>query len=459
MSFYSQIEVLLGQAMFNFAAWVRRRPWLQIAYRRFPQAWRNRVTTMLASRALGRARLPLLPVLPQPVEADTFCTPEVHRAFPAAAGVNIFAYFRGQFGLGESARLYTRALIDAGYPVALQDIAIDVPHGFGERSLERHIGLAAPHRINLLFVNPDYLAEALAGIEKARTEGQYVIACWFWELERIPEQWLWALDKVDEIMVASTFIERAFRSVTDKPILRVPIPLMDAVDSGLSREHFDLPSNGFLFLNTFDFNSWIARKNPLAVIEAFQKAFPKHRKDVFLLIKSSNGHRYPEGFHRLLAAASADRRILIRDGIIDRRHMRALYRCSDSYVSLHRAEGFGLGMAEAMALGKPVVATGWSGNLEFMTTENSCLVDYRLVPVERDEYLHGDGAQWAQADVGHAAELMSRIADEPDFARKIGGRAAADVGCMLSPASVAEKIMTRLGQVAAASNAENRVGV
>lgn len=445
--------------MFKLATWIRRRRWLQIVYKRFPQPWRDRTTSMLVSRALRSAQLPVLPALPQATEPDALRTPDARRAFPATAGVNIFAYFRGQFGLGESARLYARALIDAGYPVALQDIAIDVPHGFGDRTLESHIGVAAPHRINLLFVNPDYLAEAFAGIEKAKMEGRYVIACWFWELERIPEQWLWALDKVDEIMVASAFIEQAFSGVTDKPILRVPIPLMEVADSGLSREQFGLPSDGFIFLNTFDFNSWLARKNPLAVIKAFRHAFPAHRKDVFLLIKSSNGHRYPEGLHRLLTAAAVDRRIFVRDGIIDRRHMRALHRCSDAYVSLHRAEGFGLGMAEAMALGKPVVATAWSGNLEFMTPENSCLVDYRLVPVGRDEYLHGENLQWAQADVDHAAGLMKRVADEPGFAGKIGSRAAADVGFMLSPSAAAEKMTERLNLVAAALHEQNQADV
>jgi glycosyltransferase involved in cell wall biosynthesis len=414
--------------------------------------------SILVSRSLRRARLPTLPALPQAPER-VFRTREECREYPAVAGVNVFAYFRGQFGLGESARLYAGALIDAGYPVALNDIAIDVPHGFDERSLERYIGVSAPHRINLLFVNPDYLAEALASIESAKQDGRYVIACWFWELECIPQQWLWALDKVDEIMVASAFVERAFRRVTDKPILRVPIPLTEVADSGLNREQFGLPADAFIFLNTFDFNSWWARKNPLDVINAFQRAFPPRRDDVRLLIKSSNGHRYPARLHQLLVAAAGDRRVLVRDEIIDRRHMRALHRCVDAYVSLHRAEGFGLGMAEAMALGKPVVATAWSGNLEFMTPENSCLVDYRLVPVGHDEYVHAENAQWAQADIDHAARLMRRIVDDPTFAAEVGKRAASDIRVTLSPVAAAEKMIARLNQVSTTLLARTQVDV
>ena len=456
MNFHSNIDAQAGQAMFKLAGWVRRQPLLQIAYRCLPQAWRSRASSILVSWTLRRARLPALPMLPQATEHAS-PRQDARREYPAVAGINLFAYFRGQFGLGESARLYARALMDAGYPVALNDIAIDVPHGFDDRSLERHLGVPAQHRINVLFVNPDYLEEALASIGSAKQEGRYVMACWFWELERVPEQWLWALDKVDEIIVASAFVEQAFRRVTDKPILRVPIPLAEVADSGLSREQFGLPAHGFIFLNAFDFNSWWARKNPLAVIDAFRRAFPPARDDVRLLIKSSNGHRYPERMHQLLAAAAGDRRVLVRDGIIDHRHMRALYRCVDAYVSLHRAEGFGLGMAEAMALGKPVVATAWSGNLEFMTPENSCLVDYRMVPVGRDESPHGENAQWAEADVDHAARLLRQIADDPVFASKIGERAATDIRATLSPVAAAERMIARLDQVATAVGARNQV--
>ena len=411
MNFQSNIEIHAGQAMLKLMAWIRRQPWLQVVYERFPQSWRVRASQVVVARNLKKARLPVLPV-PGPhreaAPADAIGSEQrTCTEYPQSAGVNIFAYFRGQFGLGESARLYARALIEAGYPVALHDIDISAPHGWDDRSLDHCIGDAAPHRVNLIFVNPDYLAQAMESIDRAKMEGRHVIACWFWELERIPEEWLWAVEQVDEIMVASAFVERAFRQVTDKPILRVPVPIGETEDSGLTREQFGLPGDSFIFLNTFDFNSSWHRKNPIAAIRAFRLAFPRAREDVALLIKSSNGHRYPEQLHQLLAAASGDPRILIRDDVIDGRHVHALHRCADAYVSLHRAEGFGLGLAEAMALGKPVIATGWSGNMEFMTTHNSCLVDYRLVPVGDSEYVHAANCEWAEPDVGHAASSCS----------------------------------------------------
>jgi glycosyltransferase involved in cell wall biosynthesis len=120
--------------------------------------------------------------------------------------------------------------------------------------------------------------------------------------------------------------------------------------------------------------------------------------------------------------------------------MRALQRCADSYVSLHRAEGFGLGLAECMALGKPVIGTAWSGNLDFMTNANSCLVDYRLVPVGEGEYQYAEGMQWAEADVDHAAACMKRLVDAPGFASSLGAQAGVDIRNRLSPSGAARAI-------------------
>lgn len=457
MSWHSNIDVQCGRAMLAMSAWIRRQPWLRIMYQHFPQSWRDRVSSTLVARALRRARFTAFPAPPDlaPIFARIAVDAE-SPTYPVSAGVNIFAYLRGQFGLGEGARMYARALLRGGYPVALHDIDIGVPHGFEDRSLDGHIGNEAPYAINLIFVNPDFLAQALASIDRAKMEGRYVIACWFWELERIPDDWRWALEKVDEIMVASAFVEQAFRRVTDKPILRVSMPISDVADSGLTREHFGLAADKFVFLNTFDFNSWWRRKNPLAVIDAFRMAFPLGRNDVQLLVKSSNGHRQPESLHQLLAAASGDPRILVRDEVIDRSHVRALQRCADAYVSLHRAEGFGLGLAECMSLGKPVIGTGWSGNLDFMTHENSCLVDYRLIPVGEGEYPHAIGAHWAEADIEHAATFMRRVVDEPSFAKKIGTQAAEDIREKFSPAVASKKLIERLNQLVLGTSQNGR---
>lgn len=449
-----------GLALLNLSAWIRRQEWLRTIYRRLPMAWRMGVSQALARRAGERVRFTRtsrwalaapLPALAQPVApADV--------RFGAAAGVNIFAYARGQFGLAESARLYARALLGAGYPVAVYDIALDMAHSMGDTSLEQHIGTDTPYGINLVFVNPDYMDAAIATIGRERLGNRYTIGCWFWELETFPREWLAALAEVDEVMVSSAFIHEVVGRATDKPLLHVPLPVLEMPDSGLTRSDFGLRDDAFLFLNSFDFNSFQARKNPLATIRAFRNAFDDGRRDVQLLIKSSNGHRHPDRLRELLDAAGGDERILVRDDVIDRAHVQALQRCADAYISLHRSEGFGLGLAECMRLGKPVIATAWSGNMEFMTPENSCLVDYEMVGVSEGEYLYHEGQRWAQPNVEHAAAYMRRLVDEPGYAAGIGRQASSDILEKLSSQAVAGKLIQRLAQIASAASAPNASG-
>lgn len=435
-----------GLRLIALRNWLRGHPSLRRLYLCLPLTFRERIGRSWVRQMVATTRFPDLP--PPPVAAPTLAAPSC-QSEGNRRGANLFAYFRGEFGLAESARAYAMALIDSGYPVALNDIDINLPHGFGDRTLEANLVDAAPYPINVFFVNPDYLDIALATIGEAKLAGRYAIACWFWELEHVPAEWLPAIENVDEILVASTFVEQAFRAVTDKPVTRVPLPVSVPADSGLTREQFGLEEDVFVFLASFDFHSWLERKNPVATIEAFRLAFPDRSTPVRLLVKTSNGVHHPETFSSLLEIARSDPRIVVREGILERSHLRSLYRCCDAYVSLHRSEGFGLGLAECMALGKPVIGTAWSGNCDFMSPENSCLVSYRLVEVGPGEYLHGEGQRWASADVADAASYMRRVFDEPAFATRIGQRAAADVARSLCGANSAKVLIDRLDGIAA----------
>lgn len=436
--------------LMNLSAWGRRQGWLQAMYRWLPQSLRASVASRIASSTREHLRFPNAeawpPVQPSAVAGAGRSAASGDPALPST-GVNLFGYMRGQFGLAESARLYARALLDSGADVSIIDIDLGLPHGWNDRSLEPFIGEEAPHGISIIFVNPDYLDEAFTKIGRARLAGQYIIGCWFWELEDIPSEWIPHIDDVDEIIVASTFVERAFRKVTSKPVMLVPLPLAPLAPVGLARSHFGLPEHAFVFLCTFDFHSWLERKNPFSVLEAFKKAFPQHREDVFLLVKTSNGHQHGDTLLKLLNAVADDRRILIRDQIMDAGHLQDLQRCCDAYISLHRAEGFGLGIAECMALGKPVIATGWSGNMEFMTIDNSRLVDYTLVPVLEGQYPHAAGARWAEANVDMAAAHMRELADDPDAAAQLGERGRRAVLDALAPQRAAERIMRRCAEI------------
>lgn len=437
----------MGLMLLNLSAWIRSQRWLQSIYRHLPQRLRDRASFLLASRASEHARFPRSPRWDiRTCAIDELVAAVSPTAIPAV-GVNILGYIRGQFGLAESARLYARSLIEAGADVALYDIDLDLPHGWDDVSLERWISTETPHAVSIIFVNPDYLQAALDQIGQAKLRGRYLIACWFWELETIPAEWVDALAHVDEVMVASQFVEDAFRRVTNKPVLRVPLPLSALPDSGLERADFGLEEDKFTFLVTFDFNSWVARKNPYAVLTAFREAFPAGRDDVRLLIKSSNGFRHPDRFRTLLKEVEADARVVVRDEVIDRAHVNALQRCCDVYVSLHRSEGFGLGLAECMAMGKPVIATNWSGNLEFMDADCAALVGYRLVPVKPGEYPHGEGQHWAEADIAEAALWMRKLADDPQAACELGRRGHERVTQVLSRKQAADRILERLAWI------------
>lgn len=433
-----------GVGLLNVLAWIRGQALLRAIYRSIPQTWRNRIAGDLTARANSYTRFPRTPSWDVTLPTASKAPAVVASTGP---GVNILGYIRGQFGLAESTRHYARALINAGVPVRLYDVDLDLSHGWNDHSLDAWIGDDIPHRVSIVFVNPDFLQAALDKIGRARLEGHYLIACWFWELEHIPDDWLSAIEQVDEIMVGSEFVERAFRRVTNKPVLRIPQPLAEAPDSGLQRADFGLEEGKFTFLVTFDFHSWIDRKNPQAALRAFRAAFPPDRDDVRLLVKSSNGFRHPEKFRQLLNAAAGDPRIVVRDEVIDRAHVNALQRCADAYVSLHRAEGLGLGLAECMAMGKPVIATNWSGNLEFMRPDSACLINYQLVPVEAGEYPHSAGVQWAEADVADAARAMRLLADDPAAAAEMGLRGQRLVKALLSPERSAALLKARIEEL------------
>jgi glycosyltransferase involved in cell wall biosynthesis len=346
---------------------------------------------------------------------------------PRARGVNLYGYFSRWLGLGECARLYANAMLASGYPVTLHDVDINIPHARRDQTLASHMGMASSFTWDLIFVNPDHWEETLLSIGNPTGRGRHVIGYWFWELENFPADWQRAFDHVDEIMVSSAFVEQSVRRVCNKPVTRVPLPLVIGNDSGLQRRHFGLKEEDYVFFCSFDFNSTVFRKNPHAVIEAFRRAFPLGNEKVILLIKSSNGDRHAALLMQLLEAAANDSRIVVRDDMLERCDLMALHRCIDVYVSLHRCEGFGLGMAEAMCMGKPVVATAYSGNMEFMTTANSCLVDYQMIAVQQGEYPYADGQQWADPDPEHAAHYLRTLYQDRVLASRLGAQAARDM--------------------------------
>jgi glycosyltransferase involved in cell wall biosynthesis len=233
--------------------------------------------------------------------------------------------------------------------------------------------------------------------------------------------------------------------VSPIPVVKVPPPLpaegLKTWDVG--REHFGLKDDQKVFLFMFDVQSIVERKNPAGVIDAFKRAFPRER-DARLVLKLTHGSpAVIKGLHD----HASDPRVIVIDRVFDREEVNSLLASSDCYVSLHRSEGFGLTMAEAMALGKPVIATAYSANLDFMNVGNSMLVRCRIVRLERDHPPYSRGSTWADPDVDHAAELMRAVYDDPARAREMGQRAREEVMAYLSPAAAGARISERLALI------------
>jgi glycosyltransferase involved in cell wall biosynthesis len=225
----------------------------------------------------------------------------------------------------------------------------------------------------------------------------------------------------------------------------MPHPLPLPQPALVERSDFGIAEGQFVFLFMFDAASAVDRKNPLAVIRAFRRAFSEN-DNVTLLVKASRAQSDPEGYAQLQAAASGAK-IVIFDEVMSRERALGLVQMCDCYVSLHRSEGFGLTMAEAMALGKPVIATRYSGNLDFMREENSFLVDYAVVPVETSGPNYRCGGGWAEPSVDHAAELMRAVWSDPGSAAERAARGRSSVLAELAPETIGRRMRSRLEQI------------
>jgi glycosyltransferase involved in cell wall biosynthesis len=303
-------------------------------------------------------------------------------------------------------------------------------------------GSVDPFGINIMQVNADATAEAAINLGPSFFAGRYTIGAWMWELPEFPMAWMDRFRYVDEIWAASAFACDAIAQVSPLPVVRMPVPIAAPRPSALPRSHFDLDPSSYVFLFVFDYGSVAERKNPLALVEAFRSAF-RVTDNAVLVLKSSRAAADPTAHARLREAVKGLPVRLI-DGTLSREELDALFSHADCYVSLHRSEGYGLTLAEAMRAGKPVIATGWSGNVDFMTTANSFLVRHRIVELDRDHPPYRKGTHWAQPDVAHAAELMRHVYENRDDAARVARLGQADIERELSFERVGALIRNRL---------------
>jgi glycosyltransferase involved in cell wall biosynthesis len=370
-------------------------------------------------------------------------------------GVNVAGNLASEKGTGEAVRATVRSLEAAGVPHVLNNF-IDEYSANADRTFTQFSG-ESPYAINLIQVNADMVPEFVRHKGEAYLRGRYNIGYWFWELADFPEeQWRSSFPHLNEVWAPSNFVLDAISRVAPVPVVRVPLSVPEKpATKDLRRSDLGLPADRFVFLFIFDHMSITERKNPLGLIKAFKKAFRKKDKAVLVLkcSNSSPGLLQAVGSSpavlRAIQGAAAGANVLIRDGVVSREEVNTLLALSDCYVSLHRSEGLGLTLAEAMSLDKPVIATGYSGNMDFMTPANSFLVRYDLAELERDHGPYKKGSVWADPDLDHAAELMRFVYKRRKAAKEVGRQAQEDVRRTLSPGVVGRTIKDRLLQIAA----------
>lgn len=364
-------------------------------------------------------------------------------AVPSRAGVNVVGYLHHQLSLGDSGRRLVDILRNGGVPTSAIAYGLVPAEPIIDRrpvdqflAYDSTIALMPADQISLLgWLHPEVRA----------TSARLVGYC-YWELETLSDAMRRGAAAVDEIWVHTRFIEEAFANGTTTPVRRVPLSVAEPVSSGRTRAEFatlahfgDRPLIGV----TFDYFSVRERKNPIGAVEAFARAF-RPNEGPALVVKTLHGDRFPEQHAELLARTADRDDVIVWDEQLTRADQMAFLAALDGLVALHRSEGFGVHLAEAMWLGTPVVATGYSGNVDFMDDENSLLVGFTLTDVRDGGEIYPPGARWAEPDVDHAAECLRRLVTDSGLATSLRTRAHATMASQPTDAEVADSIAKRL---------------
>jgi glycosyltransferase involved in cell wall biosynthesis len=356
--------------------------------------------------------------------------------------VCVVGFHGSVLGIGEAARAFSAALRAAGVEVTDWDISARFGHdvrldGGGSQSPPDKAGTL------VVFLNPRELIQLVAMAGAGPFKDRFVVGAWAWELEDIPPGWRAGFRYVDEVWLPSRFVAEAVaaKAPPGLPLRVLPHPVQ-ARPAPPDRARLGLPADKVMVLTAFDVRSGFSRKNPLAAVRAFRAA--NTGGQALLVCKAAGVEGAPQLVEALKAEIGQDPHIRLVTDWLSGADMAAILASADIVLSLHRSEGFGLVPAQAMAQGKAVVATGWSANLDFMSPDNSALVDYVLVPVQDPQGLY-DGGRWAEADVADAAARLKMLIEDASARQALGERAAADVARTLDPLAIGAQARAWLG--------------
>ena len=364
-----------------------------------------------------------------------------------APGVNLVAYIRAEMALGVVARGMAAAFEAAGVEFSVINLEAGNYSLHTDRSWSRKETRRSDYDTTIVCVNPDNSFHLRTQAPLNVLGERYVIANWYWELAELPDEWLKEFEYVDEVWAASQFIADAVSRKSPVPVVRMPPVVMLSDEAGLTRDQLSLPEDRYLFLAMFDTNSVLQRKNPLGVLRAFKAAFEATDNRVGLVMKFNNPDYRVPLLQSVREEMAGRENVFIIDRIMNRAEVTSLIKVCDCFVSLHRAEGFGLGPAEAMSLAKPAIITNWSGSVDYMTPDNSIAIDYELVKLGQDYGPYKAHQHWAEPDLDQASHWMKKLVADPSLGPRLGHQAQQTILSLYSPSTVGLQIRARLEQI------------
>ena len=436
---------LRGVAWTNFLAWIGRvtEHWsLAEGLQRFRKQNKNRQLRLIRIVADGEV---------------VFDFSNRHAPYSAAfarqhaqLGLNVVGFITADLGIGESARCMIRAADAVKIPAAAIPLKLHCKARLGDQTFAPFLQDHNPHAVNVFHLDAPASRDIDTHHGADFRRGKYNIGYWAWELPEFPDAWLSYFEYFNEIWCPSEFVRAAIADKSPLPVVTMPhaVEFVRPTKSVPElRGSFGLPLDKFLFLFLYDLNSYTERKNPKAVLDAFRRS-GLAAKGASLVIKV-HGAAGNEGDLAELRAAVKDLpgTVLVAEAL-PRQRVYELEAACDCFVSLHRSEGFGFAVAECMYLGKPVIATDWSGTAEFLNGQNGAPVRYRLVSLERNHGPYSKGQIWAEPDVAHAAEWMARLFSDPALAAKLGAAAKQTIERQYSQEAIGLRYRRRLEAIA-----------
>jgi glycosyltransferase involved in cell wall biosynthesis len=367
--------------------------------------------------------------------------------------VNLVGHPFNPIGTGRALRLVLTACRSVGLETTVRDVwEFQEPEAAQAKTilplLTKGYG-----EVNVFHLNGNEIEPALERIGPL-PDGFNVIAP-FWELSQYPAGWARQIEQFDEVWAASKFIQDSISSAVSRSVIHMPLPTEITLPSFLGRRYYGIPESSYTFLVFFDCKSYIMRKNPQAVVECFRRLLDKRPwARTSLVVKLHGAEAAPAELQTFLAGLNDLRgRVVVLNCTMTEVEIHNLIRCCDAFVSLHRSEGYGLGLAEAMYLGLPAVGTGYSGNMDFMTPDNSFPISYQLVPVPAGGYPYSEGQHWAEPDLDEALACMIKLLDHPAEGRALGVRASRSMRVNFSSRAAGLRYANRVSHIREATYA------